>query len=227
MKTKRYSVLIIDDHPLIIDAYKTAINLYSQQNEPISFSVKVAENCDSGLKLIHEFYKKEQDLSIIFLDIKLPPSKDKKILSGEDLGLKINTLLPKTKIIVSTTYHDNYRIHSILKSLNPDGFLIKSDISPKELIDTIDTILNDPPYYSKTVIKHLRKQVVGGYFLDTIDRKILFELSIGTRMKDLPDILPLSIAGIEKRKRNLKRIFNVNSTDDKELFSIAKEKGFL
>ena len=57
--------------------------------------------------------------------------------------------------------------HSILKSLNPDGFLIKSDISPKELIDTIDTILNDPPYYSKTVIKHLRKQVVGGYFLDT------------------------------------------------------------
>ncbi|MDA9335026.1 hypothetical protein N9Q89_02570 [Flavobacteriaceae bacterium] len=117
--------------------------------------------------------------------------------------------------------------HSILKSLNPDGFLIKSDISPKELIDTIDTILNDPPYYSKTVIKHLRKQVVGGYFLDTIDRKILFELSIGTRMKDLPDILPLSIAGIEKRKRNLKRIFNVNSTDDKELFSIAKEKGFL
>ena len=46
-------------------------------------------------------------------------------------------------------------------------------------------------------------------------------------MKDLPDILPLSIAGIEKRKRNLKRIFNVNSTDDKELFSIAKEKGFL
>jgi DNA-binding NarL/FixJ family response regulator len=227
MKTKRYSVLIIDDHPLIIDAYKTAINLYSQQNEPISFSVKVAENCDSGLKLIHEFYKKEQDLSIIFLDIKLPPSKDKKILSGEDLGLKINTLLPETKIIVSTTYHDNYRIHSILKSLNPDGFLIKSDISPKELIDTIDTILNDPPYYSKTVIKHLRKQVVGGYFLDTIDRKILFELSIGTRMKDLPDILPLSIAGIEKRKRNLKRIFNVNSTDDKELFSIAKEKGFL
>ena len=164
MNTKRYSVLIIDDHPLIIDAYKTAINLYSQQNEPISFSVKVAENCDSELKLIHEFYKKEQDLSIIFLDIKLPPSKDKKILSWEDLGLKINTLLPETKIIVSTTYYDNYRIHSILKSLNPDGFLIKSDISPKELIDTIDTILNDPPYYSKTVINKTKKTLANTGF---------------------------------------------------------------
>ena len=147
--------------------------------------------------------------------------------ASEDLGIRINNLLQGTKIIVCTTFNDNYRVHSILKSLNPDGFLIKNDITPKELVQSIDTVLNDPPYYSKSVIKLLRLQVVNNYSFDNIDRKILYELSIGTRMKDLPDVIPLSIAGIEKRKRHLKQIFNINSPNDKELLKIAKEKGFV
>ncbi len=227
METKRYSVLIIDDHPLIIDSYKTALKIYSHQKESIAFSIQTAEDCDSGIKLINEFAKNEKKLSIVFLDVKLPPSRKGKILSGEDLGIRINNLLPGTKIIVCTTFNDNYRVHSILKSLNPDGFLIKNDITPKELVQSIDTVLNDPPYYSKSVIKLLRLQVVNNYSFDNIDRKILYELSIGTRMKDLPDVIPLSIAGIEKRKRHLKQIFNINSPNDKELLKIAKEKGFV
>ena len=227
MNDKKYSVLIIDDHPLISEAYKTAFNFYANQNEEITFSIKTAEDCDNGFRLINDYAKKNIDLHIVFLDIKLPPSADGKIVSGEDLGLKINKLLPNTKVIVSTTFNDNYRIHSIFKSLNPDGFLIKNDITPQELIDTIDTVINDPPYYSKTVVKLLRKQVANDFILDNIDRKILYELSLGTRMKDLPSVLPLSIAGIEKRKRHLQEIFNIKGGGDKELLLVAKEKGFI
>lgn len=227
MENRKYSVLIIDDHPLITEAYKTAFDYYSKQNEGIDFSIDVVQDCDSSMEAINDIFSKKRTLDIVFLDIKLPPSKDGKIISGEDLGLKINKLLPKTKIIVSTTFNDNYRVHSIFKSLNPDGFLIKNDITPKELIETIDTIINDPPYYSKTVIKLLRKQVANDFLLDNIDRKILYELSVGTRMKDLPNILPLSIAGIEKRKRHLKHLFNIKSVDDRELLLVAKEKGFI
>jgi len=227
MENKKYAVLIIDDHPLITEAYKTAFNFYSKQNEDVIFTIQTAMNCDSAFELINEFCSKEKRLHIVFLDIKLPPSKNGKILSGEDLGIKIKKLLPDTKIVISTTFNDNYRIQSIFKSLDPDGFLIKNDITPKDLLETIETILFDPPYYSKTVVKLLRKQVTNDFLLDSIDRKILHELSMGTRMKDLPDILPLSIAGIEKRKRNLKLIFNINSPDDKELLLIAREKGFI
>ncbi|MCD2258070.1 response regulator [Psychroserpens luteolus] len=227
MENKKYSVLIIDDHPLITEAYKTAFDYYSKQNENITFSIDTVQDCDTSMDMINDIFKKKKVLDIVFLDIKLPPSKDGKIISGEDLGLKINKLLPNTKIIVSTTFNDNYRVHSIFKSLNPDGFLIKNDITPKELIETIDTIINDPPYYSKTVIRLLRKQVANDFLLDNIDRKILYELSIGTRMKDLPSILPLSIAGIEKRKRHLKHLFNIKSVDDRELLLVAKEKGFI
>jgi DNA-binding NarL/FixJ family response regulator len=227
MESKTYYVLMIDDHPLITEAYKIAFDYYSKQNENITFLIDVVEDCDSSLEMINNISAKNRVLDIVFLDIKLPPSKDGRIISGEDLGLRINKLFPDTKIIVSTTFNDNYRVHSIFKSLNPDGFLIKNDITPKELIATIDTIINDPPYYSKTVLKLLRKQVANDFLLDNIDRKILYELSIGTRMKDLPNVLPLSIAGIEKRKRHLKDLFNIKSVDDRELLVIAKEKGFI
>lgn len=227
METKTYSVLIIDDHPLIAESYKSAFNHFSKQNKSVLFFIKTASNCDEAMESIIEFSTNKETLDIVFLDIKLPPSKDNKILSGEDLGLKICKLLPDTKIIVSTTFNDNYRIHSIFKNLNPDGFLIKNDITPKELLETIDSVLNDPPYYSKTVVKLLRQQVANDFLLDSIDRRILYELSIGTKMKDLPEVLPLSIAGIEKRKRHLKDVFNINSSDDKELILMAKEKGFI
>ena len=135
--------------------------------------------------------------------------------------------MPNARIVVSTTFNNNFKVHSILKNINPEGFLIKNDITPLELLETIRIIIEDPPYYSKTVIKLLRDQVINDFKLDEYDRKILYELSIGTRMKDLPNLLPLSIAGIEKRKRNLKRMFNVKKLDDRQLMISAKEKGFL
>ena len=228
MTSNTYSVLIIDDHPLIVEAYKTAFNFVSEKNKNILFNINVANNCDSAIELIDKNYVlKEKKLDIVFLDIRLPPSKDGKILSGEDLGIKINSLLPNVKIIISTTLNDNYRVHSIFKSINPDGFLIKNDITPKELIDAIDTVITDPPYYSKTVTKLLRKQISSDFILDEIDRKILYELSIGTKMKELPNLVPLSLAGIERRKKMLKQVFNIKSSNDSEMIMAAREKGFI
>jgi len=143
------------------------------------------------------------------------------------LGLKINELLPEAKIIVSTTFNDNYSVHSIFKNINPDGFLVKNDITPVELVQAIKEVLNDPPYYSKTIMKLLRNEVSNDYLLDDIDRRILHELSIGTKTKDLPVLVPLSLAGIEKRKRLLKQIFDIDGSDDRELILISKEKGFI
>ncbi len=224
---KKYVVLIIDDHPLISESYKSALQKVSSKKEDILFVTDVVHNCGDAIEKIKGAADNQEVIDLILLDIKLPPSPDKKILSGEDLGLKIKTLLPEARIIVSTTFNDNYRIHSIFKSINPDGFLIKNDITPQELVIAIETVIVDPPYYSKTVIKQLRKEVASDFLLDDIDRRLLYELSIGSKMKDLPNILPLSIAGIEKRKRHLKNIFNVQNENDRELLLKAKDKGFI
>ena len=222
-----YNALIIDDHPLISEAYKSALLFVEKTDKTISFHIDVAHDCDTANDFIKSYTdKKDIKLDLVFLDISLPPSKDGKILSGEDLGLIINNKIPATKVIVSTTFNDNFRIHSILKNLNPDGFLIKNDIVPKELITAIKEVLDEPPYYSKSVMKLIRKQFTSDLILDDVDRRILYEISIGTKMKDIKNI-PLSIHGIEKRKKILKKILDVQNSDDKSLILVAKEKGFI
>ena len=60
-----------------------------------------------------------------------------------------------------------------------------------------------------------------------IDRKILYELSQGTKMNELPNVLPLSIAALERRKRILKDVFNVSGKGDRDLLKLAQNKGFI
>ena len=221
-----YNVLIIDDHPIIADAYESAFDFISSENNEVEFKITIVNNCDDAIQKINEA-SKNNGIDIAFLDISLPPSEDGKILSGEDLGIKIRQLLPKCKIIVATTFNDNYRIQVILKNVNPDGFLIKNDINKEELVTSIKTVMDDTPYYSKSVLELFRKQTSVDYRLDKIDRQILYEMSIGTKMKSLPNIIPMSMAGLEKRKKHLKEIFDVKDNDDRELILKAKEKGFI
>lgn len=89
------------------------------------------------------------------------------------------------------------------------------------------SVLEDTPFYSKSVTKLMRKHFANDFFLDKIDRQLLHELSNGAKMVDLPKLLPMSIGGIERRKRQLKELFNIAEKDDRTLVRVAKEKGFI
>ena len=220
---QKLTVLIIDDHPLIAEVYENALLNLATKNNTHEFTITIVNTCDKAI----EHIRKATAIDLIFLDINLPKSTDEQFLSGEDLGIEIRKLLPKTKIIISTTYNDNYRIHNILKSINPDGFLIKNDINRKDLVAAIEAVLEGIPSFSKTVLNILRTHINHDIFVDKIDRDILHQLSIGTKMIDLPTVIPLSKGGIESRKRKLKENFNIENEDDKALVQLAKEKGFI
>ncbi len=221
------NVLIVEDHPLISNAYENALEHVSSNGTGLEFNINKVTNCDDAYYKIKNA-SKNQAIDIVFLDIKLPPSKDREIISGEDLGVKIRLLLPRTKIIIVTTYNDNYRMNSIFKSVDPDGFLIKNDLSPNELILAIESVIEGDPYYSKSVVRLMRKQTSNNFMIDDIDRKLLYELSRGTKMNELPEIIPLSKAAIERRKRLLKEIFNLGTkSSDRDLLQVAEQKGFI
>ena len=225
MKEKN-KVLIIDDHPLICDAYRSALQQVMREHKNINLKIESAENCDSAREKITNTWT-EDGWDLVFLDIRLPASKDRRVLSGEDLGELIRENHPLAKIMIATTFNDNYRIQNIFNSLNPEGFLIKNDLDPKELVNAIVKIMQGGVHYSQTVSNLMRKKMHTNINIDKIDRQILYELSLGTKMKDLPNIVPLSIAGIEKRKRILKEIFDVEDQGDKALILKARELGFI
>ena len=224
---KTYNVLIIDDHPILAETYGNAFLQIAAADDTIHFNIDMANTIDAALAKI-ENTSTASSIDLIFLDIKLPKSSDGKYLSGEDLGIRIRELLSDVKIIVNTTHNDNFRVNNILKSIDPDAFLVKSDITHDDLVIAIKDVITDIPHYSKTVLRLFRNYMANDFFLDKIDRQLLHELSIGTKMIDLPEILPMSRSGIERRKRQLKELFNVTKReDDKALVEAAKEKGFI
>ncbi|AFL82519.1 response regulator containing a CheY-like receiver domain and an HTH DNA-binding domain [Aequorivita sublithincola DSM 14238] len=226
METKTIHTLIIDDHPLIIEAYRSAMAEIQEKRHELVFVIEEATSCDSATFLIERSLASNK-LDLVFLDIKLPPAVNGPHLSGEDLGLEIRQKAPKTKIVVATTFNDNYRIQSIFKNINPEGFLIKSDISSDTLVSALVEILVDPPYYSKTVLQSVRKYISHDFLLDKWDRFLLYELSRGTKMKELPTIMPFSLGALEKRKRHLRTIFDVTDGEDRALLTRARKLGFI
>ncbi len=219
-------ILLIDDHPLILDSYKRSFKYCSKETNTKHVFLE-ASNCDQAAQVIQESFKLQKSIDVAIIDVRIPPDSSKQYVSGEDIAMLLKELYANTKIIISTSIDNSYRIHNIIKSVNPDGLLIKGDLTPKELVTAISAVIQGDTYFSKTVINFFRKTTAANVLIDPIDRKLLYELSIGARMKDLPSILNLSKPAIEKRKRNLKIVFDVNSNDDKELIDAAKANGFV
>ena len=224
---KELKILMVDDHPVIIEAYKNIL-ASAKLTDYYNFSIDTAINCDTAITKIKNSAKSIH-YDVLFLDIQLPPSSDGKIISGEDLAVYAKKILPQTKILILTTFNDSLRIHNILKTADPDALLIKDDLTSKELLKALNTILNNPPYYSATVSKYFRKQSAyfGETFLDETNRKIIHYLSKGIKTKDLPNHLPLSLSAIEKRKAQIINIFELDKPNVEDMLKEATKRGFI
>ncbi len=227
MKKKRLKILIVDDHPMIVEAYKSILTS-TDLSETYKFTIETADNCDRAIrKIIKSSNSKHYD--ILFLDVKLPPSSDGEIISGEGLAIYARKMLPEARIVILTMFNEHHRIHNILKTVNPEGLLIKNDLTSKEFSIAIDAILDKPPYYSATVTNYFRQLTVNQeeHLLDDINRKILYHISKGINTKSLPNHISLSLSAIEKRKIQIKALFGLERANDEELINEAKRRGFL
>jgi len=224
--TQTINVLIIEDEPLIIEAWKNAFNYLSNEHPNPSFKIKSAKNCDNALDEIRKGII-STPFDLVLLDINIPPSSDKTLLCGEDIGLIIKEAFPQIKIMVFTSLNNNYRLNSILKSLNPDGFIIKCEICFQSLLEALKSVLDDEPYYSKTVLQLMRRHFISDFSLDKIDRQLLYHISKGSKMKHLTETILLSKSALELRKRNIKELFELENGDDRDLILKAESLGYI
>ena len=223
---EKLKVLMVDDHPLILEGYKSKLMESYSSSQKWRLIIDTAFNCDEAYEKITTSLK-DGNYDVVILDINIPPSKNGKFLSGEDLGQEIRKVSPETSLIVLTMYSDNLRLINILKNLDPSGFLIKSDVTPDEFLNAFKKVREGDVHYSQSITRITRKHITSNILLDENDRSILFHLSDGVRTKDLVDSVPLSLAAIEKRKKMMKEIFEVEKGGDLALINAARKMGFL
>lgn len=221
---KAVRILAIDDHEMTTLGYKYIL----EDEEFVDFDVHLdlANNYALGYEKI-ERSAKSLRYDIIFLDVQLFSSDDDRTETGENLGHLARKLVPESKIVFMSSYSDNYRINSILNSVDPDGYMVKSDIDPKSLKDLVRTIMDDSPYYSSKALSAIRKKLATNVVIDKIDRSILQLLAKGIKTKDMSNHVSLSLPAIENRKRDLKTLFAVDKQNDLALISEARKRGFI
>ncbi|WP_348812321.1 response regulator [Flavobacterium maritimum] len=217
------NILIVDDHPFIIEGYKNAITRYNPSE--FNFFITQAKDCESAYKIITN--PDIAPFDIAFLDISMPSYEEKGIFSGEDLATLIMEYMPECKIILLTMYTELLKIKTIIKNINPNGLVIKNDLTFDELLFAFDKVLKNEKYYSQSVLKMLSQSQHDAIEIDQFDQQILFHISKGTKTKEMPQYIPISLSAIERRKINLKELLKINEGSDIDLVREARDKGLL
>ena len=223
----RTNVLIVDDHPFIIQGYINGLNGYNTKNckGKYDFVVTEAKDCRTG----YEAIKADgiEPFDIAFFDLSMPIYEKMSIFSGEDLAILLRREMPDCKIIILTMYAELFKLNNIIKSINPNGLVIKIDLDFKELLVGFDKIFNDERYYSKSVVEVISQSKDDSFELDKIDKLILIHLTKGTKTKDIPQYTSISLIEIDKRKSSIKESLGIPNGSDFDLVVETKNRGLL
>ncbi|WP_421809559.1 histidine kinase [Flagellimonas sp.] len=220
-------ILAIDDHEMTTLGYKFTLEAITLDDYD-TIIVDTTNTFEEAKKLIEDSVNSfKYDLLLLDVQLQNPDESSEQPQTGEELGILARKIVPETKIAFMSSFSDNFRINGILKTVDPDGYLVKTDIDPKTLREAIKTVIQNPPYYSSKALSAIRKKMSNDLDIDEKDRQILYHLSKGTKTKDLEKFIRLSPSSIENRKRHMKTLFGTENENDLALILAAKNRGFI
>jgi len=129
--TKKYKIMLADDHVLLREALSTLINSFDEMEV-----VSVAGN---GGELV-ETFKTGQIPDVVLLDLNMPK------MDGFETAAWIQKIYPSVKILILTMYDSEIALIRLLQS-GVKGFL-KKDIHPTELKNALVSVAENGYYYS-------------------------------------------------------------------------------
>ncbi|MEN2403146.1 response regulator [Flavobacterium sp. MC2016-06] len=219
------NILIVDDHPMTVDSY---VNLLSdgefQENVPTFIK---SHNCEDAYTKIILHHKQNVNIDFALLDINMPPYKNLNINNGIDLAYIIREKIPTCKIVLLTMHSEPLTVDKIIKGIQPEGFISKSDINFELFPVICKNIINGKIFRSNTIIESQRELFKKNINWDNHDNQILILISQGVKTVNLPDYIPLSMSAIEKRKANIKDQLLKGKGSDKDLIEKVKNLGLL
>ena len=217
----KVTVLIIDDHPPIIEGYKSIL---SYNPYGYNLEIQTAFSCESAYQLISTT---ETPFDVVLIDYTMPPFPERNIHCGADLVPIIRQYLPETKIMMLTSHSESLLLLKVLKEGNPEGLLVKSDILADDFLVAFDAIVRGENFYSSTVISLRKELKESDKVLDSYNRQIIMLLSQGIQTKNLPDYLNLSKSAIDKRKVIIKEFFDIEKGTDEDILREARKQGYI
>jgi DNA-binding NarL/FixJ family response regulator len=213
------NILVVDDHPITVFGYIESLSLKGFFPQMPSFFK--AYSCEEAIARLSSSIA----FHLAIIDYDLPSCDDENISSGIDLAKLVQRKHPNCKIIIITAHTKVLIVYSILKKIQPEGLMVKKDITPDNLPEKVLKILKGTNYQSPTVKNIIKEIWKKDLFVDDTNRQILLYLSKGYKIKKIEQSLLLSISAIQRRIAQMKVAFDVK--EDSSLVEEAITQGFL
>jgi DNA-binding NarL/FixJ family response regulator len=188
MNKQKNTILIADDHPLILEG------IIKQIEANNSFEiVGIANNGKKAWELFMQFKP-----LITILDIEMAE------MDGIELTQKIKEQQPETRVIL-LTMHTSPWIIAKAKKANPDCILLKS-MPSIEIVSSIYRVLKNGSYFPPeidNIIKRNTHELSSIQSLSCRELEVLKLIAEGNTTQQIADKLCLSVNTIETYRKNL------------------------
>lgn len=128
---EKIKVLIVDDHPVVLDGLSTMISYRDRD-------VEVYATCTTGADAIATVARDRPD--VIVMDVKLPD------MTGLEASRRILRHDPTVRILILTSYEDPEYLAEALQS-GARGFLLKDSL-PEDILRAIRSVASDNLVFS-------------------------------------------------------------------------------
>jgi len=198
---KDIKIIIAEDHEIFLDVLKNTITR--------NYDIQVIATAVNGQDLLQKLTVYKPDL--ILLDIRMP------IMDGMEAAIEIKKNYPNIKIIM-LTMHSDLSIIKEMMDIGIHGYILKNS-NIKEIINSIEKVLEGELYYGTEVKESLIEEVVEKPMTDNIvisriEKEILSLVCAGNTDEQISQQLELNITTIELYLKKLYIRIKLDNRDD-------------
>ena len=199
MENEKINIVIVDDHPIVIEGLKTML-----KSQP---SFNIHETFISGSEIIRFIGRNKVD--IILLDIALPDA------NGTELCREIKKISPETSVIMFSNRSERSIIMQAIQN-GASGYLLKNT-SIEELVICIQGALSGDIVFcneTKQIISRPSQNDIPIPRLNKREKQILHLVAQGKTSNMIAEELFLSPLTVDTHRKNLLQKFQAkNSTE--------------
>lgn len=211
---KNLNILLIDDHPILVEGLKNII-----KNSVIDVDeIFIANNAVEGLNILNE-----NKIDIVISDISMPE------MNGVELAGIIKKKNSEIKIIIFSQFDDVQVIKPLMK-LNIEGIILKGQ-ETNDIITAIKAVQNRQKYFSKEIKDlifnslMLTESTPSLIKLSKRETEVLNLLADQKTSKEISEKLFVSVPTVETYRSNLFKKFEVRNIAG--LIRKAMQLGFI
>ncbi|PZU19983.1 MAG: DNA-binding response regulator [Shinella sp.] len=193
--TAPIKVLLIDNHPLVLDGLKAILETYDHIDV-----VGTAANALSGLSVAVE-----KRPAVVLMDINMPQ------INGIEALELFKEKLPSTRMLM-LSMHDSREYISTSVMHGASGYILK-DVATDEIVAAIEAVASGGTYFSSGVYDVLMERNRDmAQALTSREQSVLLMIAGGKSNRDTALTLEISERTVETHRKNIKRKLGIATT---------------